>query len=262
MNDNERRPIGLIAAVPQELAALREHFRVREERHTGGTAFLSGELDDVPVVAAECGIGKVNASLIATELASRYDSRALVFSGVAGSLDEAIKVGDVVVADRLICHDYGAVIDQKLVRYQPGVPPLPDMPREAGYDVQPDLVSALKERLTDLEMPPLPADFAGPQRRSAAIHFGTVLTGDQFVNCSDTRLTLRAEFDALAVEMEGAAVAQIASAFDIPAIAVRAMSDLAGTNSHLDFATFLSFAAEQAATVVRALVPAVDDWQG
>ena len=256
------QPIGILAAVPQELAALEPHLSDRREEAAAGIRFRTGALDGVPVVAAECGIGKVNAAMLATLMADRFACRALIFSGVAGSLDEAVRVGDVVIAEKLICHDYGALVEGDMVVYQPGVPPLPDMPREHGYALPEGLLAPIRARLEALSLPPLPASIAGGQARRPAIHIGTVLTGDQFVNCGETRRRLRRAFDAIAVEMEGAAVAQIGQAFGCPAIVVRAMSDLAGEDSHMDFGQFLEAAADQAAATVRALVPAVDGWQG
>lgn len=257
-----KRPIGIMAAVPQELAALQPHLDGSHTEELAGIRFLTGALGGVPVVAVECGIGKVNAGLIATLLADRFDCRALIFSGVAGSLDESVRVGDVVVAGKLICHDYGALIDGQTLAYQPGVPPLPGFPRDLGYGLPAALLAEIETLLEGLELPQLPISVTGGELRRPDVHVGTVLTGDQFVNCTATRHRLRAEFVALAVEMEGAAVAQIAEAFAIPAIVVRAMSDLAGADSHMDFGTFLDVAASQAALTVRALVPAVDGWQG
>jgi adenosylhomocysteine nucleosidase len=99
----------------------------------------------------------------------------------------------------------------------------------------------------------------GAGRRTPAIHFGTILTGDIFVNSERTRQRLHTEFKAQAVEMEGGAVAQVAHRWgpDIPVVNVRCLSDLAGAESHLDFRAFLPIAAKYASQVAHRLAPAI-----
>jgi adenosylhomocysteine nucleosidase len=251
-----RASVGLIAAIPQELAALGDHFVVEGTDEAGGFSFRSGRLDGLPVVAAESGIGKVNAAIVASLLATRGVC-ALVFSGVAGGLDPALGVGDVVIADRLIAHDYGAVIGGAIKPYQPGVPPLPGMPETVGYLLAPGLGAALEAALVGYEPPALSGAAAGGRARRPRILFGTVLTGDTFVNCPATRERLFREFGGRAVEMEGAAVAAVAERFAIPWVVVRALSDLAGADSHVDFPAFLAETAAAAAAIVRRIMPAV-----
>ena len=249
------RPIGLIAAIPEELAQFGAHFAEGETRTVAGLAFRSGVLDGRPVVAVEAGIGKVNAALVATLLLTEFRCRALVFSGVAGGLDPALGVGDVVVADRLVAHDYGALVDGEIKPYQPGVPPLPGFPEEHGYALPADLAERLRAALEGVELPEIGAAAAGGAARRPRLVFGTVLTGDAFLNCAATRDRLHARFGGLAVEMEGAAVAQVAERFDAPAVVVRALSDLAGADSHVDFPAFLHETAGMAAAIVRRIVP-------
>ena len=93
--------------------------------------------------------------------------------------------------------------------------------------------------------------------RTPQIHYGTVLTGDTFLNCEATRLRLFDTFGALCVEMEGAAVAQVAERFAVPCVVVRSLSDLAGADSHMDFGSFAHDAAESAAVLMRRLVQVV-----
>ena len=99
----------------------------------------------------------------------------------------------------------------------------------------------------------------GAGRRTPAVRFGTILTGDSFVNSERTRQRLHATFQAQAAEMEGGAVAQVASRWgdDIPVVNVRCLSDLAGAESHLDFRAFLPVAARYASLVAHRLAPAI-----
>ena len=250
-------PIGLISAIPVELDQLGDYFVERGRRTIAGLTFRSGALDGWPVVAVEAGIGKVNAALVATLLLHDFGAQALVFSGVAGGLDPALAVGDVVVATRLVAYDYGALIDGDIKPYQPGVPPLPGVSDAHGYNLPADLVDRLRRALDGAALPALSAAATGGEARAPRVVFGTVLTGDAFLNCSATRDRLHARFGGQAVEMEGAAIAQVAEKFGAPAVVVRALSDLAGADSHMDFPAFLHEAAGLAATIVRRVVPVV-----
>jgi adenosylhomocysteine nucleosidase len=114
---------------------------------------------------------------------------------------------------------------------------------------------AAEQAVADLVMPEVPAAATGGSARRPRLQFGAVLTGDQFVACERARERLFAEHRALAVEMEGAAIAQVAEAFTLPWLVVRAVSDLAGSDSARDFTAFLEAAAAGAAAVVDRLLP-------
>lgn len=248
------RPIGLICAVPEEIGHFGAHLHVATVTDLAGFRFLAGDLDGVPVVLVEAGIGKVNAAIVGTLLAQHFAVRALVFSGVAGGLDPALGIGDVVIARTLIQHDYGALLDGRLMPYQPGVPPLPGLEGPVGYHLDAGLETQIAGVLQGLELPAMPAIATGGQARQPMIRFGTVLTGDYFLNCAVTRADLHSRFQAQAVEMEGAALAQLAERFALPLVVVRALSDLAGGDSHVDFPSFARAAAGGAALIVRRLI--------
>ncbi len=251
------KPIGLICAVPEEIAHFGASFREREARTIGGLTFRSGLLEGREAVLVEAGIGKVNAALVATVLCREYGVRALLFSGVAGGLDPALGIGDVVVGRTLIQHDYGAMVGGRLKTYQPGAFPLPGIDDAHGYHLDLELERRLHGALDGFDLPALSAAATGGEPRKPRLLFGTILTGDTFVNCEATRLRLHEQFGAHAVEMEGAAVAQVAERFGVPCVVVRALSDLAGSESHMDFGSFVHAAAEAAALLMRRLASVV-----
>jgi adenosylhomocysteine nucleosidase len=257
MNGTADAPLGLICAIPEEIAHFGPHFQQRGTVEAGGFLFRTGQLDGVAAVLVEAGLGKVNAAVVSTLLIERLDCRALLFSGVAGGVDPALGIGDVVVSTRLVQHDYGALVDRALRVYQPGVPPLPGLDTTHGYDVDAALLARCRAALDGFALPPLSAEATGGQARTPRLAFGTIVTGDQFVNCEATRLRLNADFGALAVEMEGAAVAQVATRYGRPYVVVRSLSDLAGAESHMDFGAFAEAAAAGAAALIRRLAPAV-----
>ncbi|TXL73774.1 5'-methylthioadenosine/adenosylhomocysteine nucleosidase [Vineibacter terrae] len=243
-------PLGVLSAIPEELAQLDE--AAGDTHRIGELAFTRGAIAGRSAVFVECGIGKVNAAIAATLLLTRFDCRALLFCGVAGGLDPAYGVGDVVIGARNLQHDYGTLVAGEIRTYQPGVPWLSGRDRTPGYDLPPDLLARLGTAAEALALPPLPAAVTGAAGRVPRVVLGTILSGDTFLNCDATRQRLHATFDAAAVEMEGGAVAQVCRRFgDVPFVNVRCLSDLAGASSHLDFRTFLPAAAHLAATVTR-----------
>jgi adenosylhomocysteine nucleosidase len=253
----EGAPIGIIAAVPEEVGQLARELGPAEGVGQAGFLFRRGRFAGRPVVLVEAGIGKVNAALVATLLADRFAVRAVVFSGVAGGLDPDLGIGDVVIARRLIQHDYGAIVEERLRPYHPGEMPMGARTGALGYAMPTELEHRLLRALVGVDLPVLSAAATGGARREPRLHFGTILTGDQFISSEDTRRRLAAEFSAQAVEMEGGAVAQVAERFAIPWVIVRSLSDLAGADSAMDFSAFVGAAAESAAQVLHRIIPAL-----
>jgi len=247
-------PIGLICAIPQELIELRAALEPDQRSEIGGFGFDRGRLDGQPVVLAEAGIGKVNTAAVATLLAARFEARSLVFSGVAGGLDPALHIGDLVIATRAIQHDCGMIEDQRLQPYQAGHVPFFNPTEELGYAVDPALLERVRGRLEGLALPPLSALAGGAGRRPQLV-FGTILAGDQYIHCEATRVRLQQEFAAQAVAMEGGALAQVARRLGLPWLEIRALSDLAGKDSRFDFAAFVHEVAASSARILRRLLP-------
>jgi adenosylhomocysteine nucleosidase len=250
-----KQPIGILAAMSEEVRHLGQALAVDDKVARGGYTFRLGRLDGVPVVLVEAGIGKVNMALVATLLLDHFGCRVALLTGVAGGVDPAVGIGDVVIADQLIQHDYGTVVDGEIKPYRPGAMPFGEPRDPLAYGLDPAIRQQLHQQLEGFVLPALPAAVTGGGGRQPAIRFGTILSGDQFINCERTRQRLFARFGAQAVEMEGAALAQVAEQFRAPCLDVRCVSDLAGADSHVDFAAFLPYAAESAAQVLRRIVP-------
>jgi adenosylhomocysteine nucleosidase len=248
--------IGVICAIPQEWAYLHSVLAGPSREQVAHVTFDSGELGGRRVVLAAAGMGKVNAGLVATLLADRFDCGTIVFTGVAGGLDPQLHIGDIVIADRIVQHDFGLIHDERLQPYQPGYVPVINPTERLGYPVEPGLIDRVKHRLEGFTLPVLPAT-AGGEDRPPRIIYGTVLTGDQYLHCERTRTRLHNDFGGLAVEMEGGAVAQVCEAFDIPWLVIRVLSDLAGASSGLDFNLFVEEAAISSARVLLHLLPAL-----
>jgi adenosylhomocysteine nucleosidase len=246
--------IGLICAIPQELTHLRDALEHVATVDVAGVRFDRGRLDGHEAVLVGAGIGKVNTALVATILADRFGCRLIVFSGVAGGLDPALQIGDVVIADRTLQHDAGVIEDERVATYQAGHVPFFNPTDELGYPVEAALVERLRQRLEGFALPPL-SRAAGGAGATPRIVFGTILSGDQYIHCESTRQRLFQQLGGAAVEMEGGALGQVAAAFGIPYLDIRALSDLAGKDSRFDFAAFVHEVAGSSAMILRRLLP-------
>jgi adenosylhomocysteine nucleosidase len=248
-------PLGILSALPEEMGSLGAALDPASDIRIAGFHFRSGRIDGHPVVLAEAGVGKVATGLVGGLLLDRFGCRGLIFSGVAGNLDAELSIGDIVIAEELIQHDYGAMVAGRLKPFRPGHTPIGEARERPAFRLEPRLRQAVAEAIADLRLPPFA--MAGGSTRPSRIRLGRILSGDQFVNCAATRDRLVNEFKGQAVEMEGAALAQVSERFGAACVVVRCLSDLAGEESHIDFAAFLPAAADMAAIVVRRLIPAI-----
>jgi adenosylhomocysteine nucleosidase len=248
-----RSVIGILSAIPPERARLHDSLVDPVRSDLAGRRVAEGHLDDVEVVVAEAGVGKVNAAIAVSLLVERYGCRCVVFTGVAGGLDPSLAIGDVVIANHLVQHDTGVLDESGLRRYQPGHVPFFNPTLRFGYTPSAPLMERVRARLGDLKIPPI--DLGDGVVREPELVLGRVLTGDQFVDSTAVRDRLHRDIGGVAVDMEGAAVAQTAEALRVDYLVIRALSDLAGEDSPVDFSRFLPTVAENSVLVLRHLLP-------
>jgi adenosylhomocysteine nucleosidase len=243
-------PIAIVAAMHEELSALLAQMPDEQRVRIAGRDFWVGHLQGQPVVAVLSRIGKVAAAVTATVLLERFAVRAIVFTGVAGGLAPGVKVGDVVVATELLQHDMDA--SPLFPKYEV---PLMGLSRFAADTAIGDALAIVaQETLRD------PVALVGQKAvdefglQSPKVHRGLLVSGDRFVSTAAESEALRRNLpDALAVEMEGAAVAQVCHDYGVPFAAMRTISDRADDEAHGDFARFV---AEVASRYSLALVGA------
>ena len=233
------RPLAIIAALEEEACGLVAEMAIEPGHRLltiGGRDVHVGRLWGRSCVLTLAGIGKVAAATTATGLIHSFDVEAMVFTGVAGAAATHVRVGDVVIADMLLQHDFDA--SPLFPRFE--VP----LTGRSRFDVHAGLADALaaaSQRCVDEAATLIGSahllrfDIVAP-----AVHRGLVVSGDRFVSSVAASDELRQVLpDALAVEMEGAAVAQVCHDYGIPFAAVRTISDAADDSAHVDFPIFL-----------------------
>ncbi|WP_428420681.1 5'-methylthioadenosine/adenosylhomocysteine nucleosidase [Methylibium sp.] len=238
----------LVTAIDEELRTLLGALQAPVTEHHAGRAFHRGQLDGHEVVLVRSGIGKVAAASTALLLADRYGVDALVFTGVAGALQPGAAIGDVVVARELLQHDMDA--SPLFPRHEVPLTGRSRFPTDA--DLSDALALAARDAL-EAERIGLDSSFAALGIDRLRVHEGLVVSGDRFVATALERTALRTELpDALAVEMEGAAVAQVCHDCDLPFAVLRTLSDCADDSAHVDFGRFVAeVAGPLAAAIVR-----------
>lgn len=229
--------IAIISAVPEELSEVLALIPDENQTQVAGRAFWQGHLQGHEVVAVRSGIGKVAAATTATLLLERFQVDQVVFTGVAGGLAPGVEVGDVVVGTRFLQHDMDA--SPLYPRYE--------LPGYNRATLPADLVLAqvLREAASDaVTWLPKLVDEATLQAfglHRPTVHEGLIISGDRFVATTPESDALRVALpEALAVDMESAAVAQVCSDYGVPFGAVRTVSDRADNDAHVDFQHFLN----------------------
>lgn len=226
----------IVSALHEELAAVLDLMPDEQQQVLGGRTFWQGHLHGHEVVAVLSGIGKVAAATTATALIERFGVQRIVFTGVAGGLAPGVRVGDMVVARCFLQHDMDA--SPLFPRHE-----VPGYGR-ARFDADAALTAQLVQA-SEQVMRELPSRFGAEVRQAFDLetprcHQGLLISGDRFVSTTTESLALREALpDALAVEMEGAAFAQVCHDYGVPLAVVRTISDRADDAAHVDFPRFL-----------------------
>lgn len=231
--------IGLIGAMESEIEHLTDAMVAESAYYFGGMNFVSGTLHGLPVVVCSCGVGKVNAALCVQILADRFNVSHVVNTGVAGSLDPSLNIGDLVVSIDALQHD----MDVCNLGYLPGQ--IPGF-ASASFYADPQLQRRALEAISE----------AAPEVRGIS---GRIASGDQFVRTDAAKIRISQIFEAACVEMEGAAVAQACYLNDLPFVIIRAISDKADGSDAEDYPVFEEKAARHCARVVEYMIQA---WSG
>ena len=226
--------LGIIGAMDVEVATLKEKMTNKSERVIAGAVYCEGELEGTSAVVVQCGVGKVNAALCVQALCDCFHVTHIVNTGVAGSLDAKLDIGDFVISKDAIYHDFKC------------------------SDLNPAYVVG---QVPGLPVRFFPADEAMVRLATEAaqlvhkdhVKVGTVASGDQFVSSKQVKEKIISDTGALCTEMEGTAIAHTAWRNQIPFVIIRAISDKADDSAQMDYPTFEAIAAERCAKVTQNL---------
>jgi adenosylhomocysteine nucleosidase len=235
--ERKTQRLGIISALQEEQAGLITQMRDAQIITRGKRDYVQGELWGIDCVCVLSRLGKVASSATAAMLIERFDVSHLLFTGVAGSADTKVKVGDIVIATELVQHD----MDTRPLfpRFEIPLTGLSRFPSDAKINSQ--LVQAASNFLAqDMLSEISEENRLNFNLHQARVHQGLIASGDEFIASISRLRELKADFpDLLAVEMEGAAVAQVCHEFGVPFSVIRTISDNANEDSAVDFLSFI-----------------------
>lgn len=227
--------IGIIGAMEEEVQVLKNEMEAEEVKDIAGMTFYKGTLCGKETVVVQSGIGKVNAAICTQVLADQFGVDVVINTGIAGSLDADIDIGDIVISTDAVEHDMDASAFGDSVG---------QVPRMDTFSFPAD-EQLVKKAVEANEQ-------ANPDVRTFT---GRVVSGDQFVSSSEVKDRLVKLFGAKCTEMEGAAIAHAAYLNQISCVIIRAISDKADNSATMDYPTFEKKAIEHSVRLIRALMP-------
>jgi len=212
----ERKLIGIMCAMVEELEPILERVEVKDKIFHGNNYYYLASFEDKELVLAYSKIGKVNASITATSMIEKFGVKKLLFSGVAGAIDEDLKIGDLIVATEVCQHD----IDLTVFGYKYGFIP----ESQIYFECDSTLIQIAQQVASEMGI---------------KLKKGIIASGDQFVHSREKKEWIKEVFGASAIEMEGGAVGCVTWNYQVPFFMLRAISDTAEEGAGVDFDEFL-----------------------
>lgn len=228
--------IGIIGAMEEEVAELKKDMQIDETIEQAGMVFCKGSLGGKDVVIVRSGIGKVNGRSCAQILVDRFGVDTLINTGIAGSLDAQIDIGDMVISTDALHHDMDATIFGD---------PAGQIPRMDTLSFPAD-EKLVKKAVAARESQPDIHTFTG-----------RVVSGDQFISDKDVKERISSLFHPMCVEMEGAGIAQAAYLNKVSYVIIRAISDKADNSATMDYPTFEKKAIAHSVRLMKELLPMI-----
>lgn len=230
--------IGIICALSIEVDGLKALLADKKEYTYAKMKYVTGTLFDKEVVLTECGIGKVNAAMSAQVMIDRFSPTLIINSGIAGSVSRTLSIGDIVISKDCVQHDFDGTQmgDPKgLIQYNDE--------KRIDIPADNDTVNRLFDACADI--------------KDTKVVIGRIATGDIFVADKTLRQSIADEFNALACEMEGGAVAQVCYRNDVPFAVIRCISDDFDENEFVDFMQFRFIAADKSVAAIKDFLKAM-----
>lgn len=223
--------LGIIGAMEEEVEQLKAAMDVKKEETKAGMHFFCGTLEGLPVTIVRSGIGKVNAAVCTQILVDDFKAEKILNTGIAGSLDAAIDIADVVIATDVLHHD----MDATGFGYPKGqIPRMETLSFEADKDM-----ARIAQEACEAAVPEI------------GVHSGRIVSGDQFVSDKEVKTRIVENFAGKCTEMEGAAIGQAAWLNKIPFAVIRTISDKADDSASVDYPAFEKKAIANSVKIVK-----------
>lgn len=225
--------LGIISAMPEEVQSLLDILKNVSITEKGMRSYYHGFIKNQEIVIVFSRWGKVASAVTTTQLLNDYSIDEIIFTGVSGSLDKHMNIGDIVLGTHLLQHD----MDTRPLFKQFEIPLLGKTSFETKKNhLLETSVSAFLEKIEDHVSKEYLDKFSINKIKYCK---GTILSGDQFISSKEKVASLKKNIpDALAVEMEGASVAQVCYEYEIPFSIIRIISDNANDDAPIDFPVF------------------------
>ena len=227
--------IAIMGAMPEEIEPLLERVENINRVEYANNSYYEATYKGKELVIAYSKIGKVFSSLTASTLLEKFECSTLLFSGVAGAINPELNIGDLIIAEKLCQHD----LDISIFGHAYGFVP------EGAVFVHSD------EKLRDIAK-------EVASKNGLKVVEGTIATGDQFVASNERKEFIETNFQADALEMEGASVAVVCDALDVPFFVLRAISDTANDDAGVDFDEFMIGSAKISANFILDMVESIE----
>ena len=222
---------GIIAAMQEEMKEIKNIMQEIKEEKIYDLTFIKGKINDKNIVLVEAGVGKVNAARVTQILIDKFDVQAIINVGSAGSANDELDIGDIVIGQKIVQHDFDITAFGHPKGYISNV----------GQYVESDaqLINKMEQTLDKLDS------------NEFKIKIGTIASGDIFCTELQMKNKIRTKFNADAIEMEGASIAQVCKLDNIPFIIIRSISDKPNGNNEITFDKFLEKASKRCAIIIK-----------
>ena len=227
--------IGIIAAEPEEMLAIKEKMINIEQSKVYNLEFFKGEINSKECVLVTCGVGKVNAARTTQIIIDRYSVDCIINVGSAGGVNPELNIEDIVIGKKLVQYDFDIT---GVGNYEKGE--ICGIGKYINADEK--LINLCQETVKEMK------------NKNFNIKIGTIASADYFAADPKKSQKTREEFNCECVEMEGAAVAQVCFLDDIPFLVIRGISDVPNGNNKIDFHTYLERASKRAAKILENLI--------
>lgn len=222
--------IGIIAAMQEEMKEIKKIMNNVQEKTIYELKFYEGTIDNKNIVLVESGVGKVNAARTTQVLIDNYKIDAVINVGSAGSANQELQIGDIVIGKTLVQHDFDITAFGHPKGYISNV----------GEKIKSDenLIKSMEQTIENL------------QNKEFKIKIGTIASGDIFCTEPKMKEKIRDKFNADAIEMEGAAIAQVCKLDNVPVLVIRSISDSPNGNNNITFEQYLETASKRCAEIL------------